>query len=135
MTHTVLVVDDGPDWRNMLAGLLKDMFTDITVLTASSVEEAKDLLSGHSCSLAIIDIRLDESDEKNIDGLWLLEHVRKYYPDTNAIIITGYASIETVEQALQPDKEGVRLAIDYVEKSKVTTDLLPRVKEILENNS
>lgn len=132
MADTVLVVDDGPDWRNMLAGLLKDVYPKIEVLTAASVKEAVAHLTNHHCILAVIDIRLDESDEKNVDGLKLLEQIKTDFPTTQALIITGYSSLETVEKALQPNEAGVRLAIDYVEKAQIQTDLLPRISQILD---
>ncbi len=131
MSHTILIVDDAPDWRAMLAGLVQDVFPAVQVVTAASMDEAKTQLTQDEFKLAIIDIRLDESDEGNIDGLTLAEFIRIHYPQTQALIITGYANLETVKQAMQPDQTGFRLVVDYVEKDKLNAELLPRISTIL----
>ena len=131
MSHTVLIVDDAPDWRDQLAGLIGDVFPDIQVVLASSIEEAKTCVSKNSFELAIIDIRLDDSDEDNIDGLVLADFIRKHYAQTQTLIITGYANLETVKQAMQPDETGFRLVSDYVQKDSIAAELLPRLSAIL----
>jgi DNA-binding NtrC family response regulator len=131
MSHTILIVDDAPDWRDMLAGLIAEVFPKIQVVTAASMDEAETCLAEHNFKLAIIDIRLDDSDEGNIDGLTLAEFIRAHYSQTKPLIITGYPNLETVKRAMQPDKTGARLAIDYVEKDKLNTELLPRLSAIL----
>ena len=82
MTHTILIVDDAPDWRDMLAGLIGDVFSEIEIITAASMGEAKSCLDQHNFKLAIIDLRLDDSDEENVDGLELAEfiHTQKAIP-------------------------------------------------------
>ncbi len=135
MSNTILIVDDAPDWRAMLAGLIEDIYPDFRVLTAASIDEAKTRLAQHNCELAIIDIRLDESDENNTEGLELLEFSHTHYPQTQALIITSYANLKTVKQAMQPDKSGTRLAIDYIEKDKIQSELLPRISAILGESS
>ena len=44
--------------------------------------------------VAVLDVRLDESDEDNIDGLLLMEDIRRKWPTTAVIILTGYATVE-----------------------------------------
>jgi two-component system response regulator HydG len=131
MPRTILIVDDAPDWRDMLAGLIQEVFPEIEVITASSLDEAKTELTRNDFQLAIIDIRLDDSDEANIDGLVLADFMRKQYPQTQALIITGYADLETVKRAMQPDMNGLRMAADYVEKDKLSSELLPRISAVL----
>ena len=131
MPQTILIVDDALDWRDILAGLIGDVFPEIGVVTAASLAEAKTLLPKYDFALAIIDIRLDESDENNIDGLTLAEFIRDHSPQTKPLIITGYANLETVKRAMQPDENGVRLVVDYVEKEKLNEELLPQITAIL----
>lgn len=132
MSHTILLVDDVQDWREMLSGLIRDVYTDIQVLTAASIDEAKTQLAQHNFDLAIVDIRLDESDENNTEGLELTTFIHKHHPHTQTLIITSYANLNTVRQAMQPNKAGIRLAKDYIEKDKLHTDLLPRIAAMLE---
>jgi DNA-binding NtrC family response regulator len=131
MSPTILIVDDASDWREMLAGLIGDVLPDIRVVTAASIDEAKTHLARNNVQLAIIDIRLDESDEGNIEGITLAEFIYANYPHTQALIITGYASLETVKRTMQPDDIGHRLVVDYVQKDKLNTELLPRITAAL----
>ena len=131
MDHHILVVDDAPDWREMLAGLIADVYPMFTVITVASLEEAKRQLARYKFELAIIDIRLDESDEDNTDGLDLTEYIKVNYNEIRVLIITSYANLDTVKRALQPTPSGLRLAADYVEKDKLTYELLPRISAIL----
>jgi DNA-binding NtrC family response regulator len=132
MSQTVLIVDDAPDWRTMLAGLIADVHPNFQVLTASSIGEAKTRLAQQDIELAIIDIRLDDSDEDNTEGLDLMEFIRKRYAQTEILIVTGYANLETVKRAMRPNKAGIRSAVDYIEKDKLHSELLPRLSAILE---
>jgi DNA-binding NtrC family response regulator len=131
MLRKILIVDDALDWRDILAGLIEDFYPDYVVVTAGSVEEAKDRLAQDTFDLAILDIRLDDSDEGNTQGLSLMEFIRQHHPHTPVFIITGYGNLDTVERAMRPNEAGVRLAVDYIEKDKVHTDLLPRVSALL----
>ena len=133
MSHTILVVDDAPDWRAILAGLIHDVHPGIEVVTAASLDEAKALLVQHDFDLAIIDIRLDESDEDNTEGLDLLEFICAHYPRTLSLVITSYASLDTVRRAMHPDQSGTRRAVDYIEKDKIHFELLQQLSAILGN--
>ncbi len=130
MSH-ILIVDDGIDWREMLADLIKEIYPMFQVATAASVDEAKSFLETEDIVLAILDIRLDERDERNTEGLTLMEFIHNTYPQIQVLIITGYANLDTVRRAMQPNQAGVRLAHDYVEKDKIQTELLPRISTML----
>jgi DNA-binding NtrC family response regulator len=132
MSPKILIVDDAPDWRDILSGLIVDYHPKYTVVTAASVDEAKNKLAQDNFNLAILDIRLDDSDEGNTDGIVLMEFIRAYQSQTPVFILTGYGNLETVERAMQPNQAGVRLAVDYIEKGKVNTELLPRIAMLLE---
>ncbi len=131
MSHTILVVDDVSDWRDMLAGLIEDVYPKFKVVTASSIDEAKNQLTQHNFDLAILDVRLDESDESNTEGLVLMEFIRGHYTQLPVLIITGYPNLDTVRQAMRPGESGIRPAVDYLEKAKLNIELLPRISEIL----
>lgn len=131
MTPAILVVDDAPDWRAILAGVIRDTCPGMKVLTAESLSEAQQILEDEQLDLAVIDIRLDEGDEQNIDGLALMEHIRRLYKGVQIIIITGYASIDAVKKAMRADDSGIRPAMDFVEKDRVHLELVPRLKLLL----
>lgn len=131
MLRKILIVDDALDWRDIVAGLIRDFYPDYTIVTAGSIEDAKNRLAHHTFDLAILDIRLDDSDESNTEGLSLMEFIRQNHSHIPVFIITGYGNLETVERAMRPNEAGVRLAVDYIEKDKIHTDLLPHISVLL----
>lgn len=99
----VLIVDDDLSILGVVAEVLEDDGYDVT--TASSGEDAIDLLSNDQFALVMSDIRLP-----GINGVEVLENVKKISPRTNVIMITSHASLETSIDAI---KHG---AYDYLLK-------------------
>jgi len=110
----ILVVDDLPDWRATLSGILLDEGYDVRV--ASSRQEALRLLEAERFHLAVLDIRLDESDEGNREGLELMRQIKSFDPTISVIVLTGYAKVDMVQEALRPQANGISLAYSFVEK-------------------
>ena len=97
----VLVVDDLPDVRSTLSGLLSDSGHEVR--SVSSRAEALQLMDTERFHVAVLDVRLDESDEDNQDGLLLMEDIHRKWPSTAVIILTGYGTVDMVQKALQPN--------------------------------
>jgi FixJ family two-component response regulator len=114
----VLVVDDLPDVRATLSGLLSD--EGYEVRSASSRVEALQVMDAERFHVAVLDVRLDETDEDNQDGLLLMHDIREKDPTVAIIILTGYANVKMVREALQPDREGVSPAFGFLEKFEVS---------------
>ena len=119
--YRILVVDDLADWRLTLRGLLTD--AGYQVKTAESLPGAIALLESQHFDLALVDLRLDETDEDNTAGLDLAQEIRQHWPRTKTVIITGYGTPERLRRAMEPDEQGHRLADEYVPK----TDIAPLV--------
>jgi len=126
--HRILVVDDLPDWRKTLGGLLKDAGYEVQVAGSSAAALAL-LRSGHF-DLALLDMRLDESDEDNREGLNLADEIRQHWPAVKVVIITGYGTPDTLRRAREPDARGQRLAEEYIPKNQ-TEDLVQVVQRVL----
>lgn len=127
--HKILVVDDLPDWRATLGGLLEDVGYEVQV--ADSFEEALAVLQAGGFDLAVIDLRLDESDEENVQGLDLAAEIGKRWPDIKSVIITGYGTPETVQKAIALDVNKQRLVDEFI--PKVESDhLVQVVQKVLE---
>jgi DNA-binding NtrC family response regulator len=124
----ILFVDDVADWRKMLSGLLSDH--GYKVKAVESREEAQRALKEEPFALAILDKRLDETDEKNAEGLTLARHISENYPQMPVIILTGYGTQEDVTVAQKPDERGKRLASAFVEKTHLD-ELLDVVESVL----
>jgi len=110
----ILVVDDLPDWRATLSGILLDEGYEVRV--AGGRQEALRLLAAERFHLAVLDVRLDESDEDNREGLELMRQIKARDPTTAVIILTGYADVSMVQDALRPQADGLPLAYSFVEK-------------------
>jgi len=120
-----------PDVRATLSGLLSDEGYDVR--SASSRVEALQLVDAERFHVAVLDVRLDETDEDNQDGLLLMHDIREKDPTVAIIILTGYANVKMVREALQPDREGVSPAFGFLEKSEVG-QLLEYVKRAFERS-
>ncbi|MGI4752762.1 MAG: sigma-54-dependent transcriptional regulator [Janthinobacterium lividum] len=101
----VLIVDDEEDIRNIIAAILKDEGFNPKV--AANSTQALKILAEKPVSAVILDIWLQGSE---MDGLGILEVIKKRYPLMPVIIISGHGTIETAVNAI---KMG---AYDYIEK-------------------
>ena len=88
----VLVVDDELGPRESLRMLLKPAYQ---IQTAENGRTALDLLRRFQPDIVIMDIKMPE-----MDGLELLRHVKRADPSIEVVMITAYASLETVKHAL-----------------------------------
>jgi PAS domain S-box-containing protein len=88
----VLVVDDELGPRESLRMLLKPSYA---IQTAENGRTALDLLRRFQPDVVIMDIKMPE-----MDGLELLRHVKRADPSIEVVMITAYASFETVRHAL-----------------------------------
>ena len=105
MSLDVLVVDDEADIRNLISANLKD--EDFTVRVAANSTQALEAISEKTPGAIILDIWLQGSE---LDGLGILEIVKKRFPMMPVIVISGHGTVETAVSAI---KMG---AYDYIEK-------------------
>jgi DNA-binding NtrC family response regulator len=122
--HRILIVDDEPDILEQLARILKEEGFDVTC--ASSGQHALKIFKTKQFSLVITDLSMP-----GMDGLQLLHKIKRLDKDTQVIIMTGFASIKTVIQALKNGK-----AFDYLTKPMEYLDeLLVSVNKAMEQRS
>ena len=122
----VLVVDDQSDMRTTLSGLLSDLGLEVN--SASSRAEALEVMDSVRFHVVVSDVRLDECDEDNCDGLLLMHDIRRKWPTTPVLILTGHATVRVIQEALQPDRDGTSLAFGLLLKSEF--DWLPDCVEM-----
>ena len=94
----VLIVDDQKNWRDLLAELLEGEF-DVTKVS-NYAEAVQHLQTRSPFHVVVSDQRLEDQDEKNEDGLRLIEHLKQRTKQTKAIIVTGYPTISAANKAL-----------------------------------
>ena len=114
----VLVVDDEPDIRELLELTLIKM--GLGVVSAGTIEEAKEHLKSERFDLCLTDMRLPDGD-----GLELVRHISGLRGDLPVAVITAHGSAENAVAAL---KAG---AFDYVSKPVGLEQLRALVKSAL----
>ena len=105
MATEILIVDDNADIRNILNELIIDAGYKTRV--AANYNQALTEIDKKMPDVAILDVKLDKSDN---DGIELLTHIKSKNKDVPVIIITGHANIEMAVKSL---KKG---AFEFVEK-------------------
>ncbi|MCT6836832.1 MULTISPECIES: nitrogen assimilation response regulator NtrX [Bombella] len=121
MEHEILIVDDEPDIRFLLAGILED--DGYLTREAANSDEAIRLFRESRPSLVILDIWLQNSQ---LDGMALLKLFKEQRPDVPVIMISGHGTIETAVSSLHHG------AYDFLEKPFQTDRLLVIVRRALE---
>jgi CheY-like chemotaxis protein len=94
----ILVVDDYPNWQNLLRTILEH--AGYEVVTAVSQSEAEEELSSGVFDVVILDMRLVDDQKYNVQGIALLGKIKSQTPTTGAIILTGYPDPIQEERAL-----------------------------------
>lgn len=110
MAVRLLIVDDDPVFRQELADLLEG---DHRVATAASAPKALEALEQEDFDVVFTDLKMPRQS-----GLELLREVRRRWPSTLVVLITGFATVETAVAAM---KEG---AFDYVRKPFQVSQIL-----------
>lgn len=117
----VLVVDDEMGPRESLKMILNPYYN---VHVAERGGQAIDMLKQHPVDLVTLDLKMP-----GFSGINVLEKLKQHDPDIEAIIITGYGSLDTAI-------EGLRLgAFDYISKPFDVNHILSLVKRGLERRS
>ena len=114
---TILVVDDEENFLILLRWFLTQRGYD--VVTASSADQAMDLLDGHAFDVALIDIKLGAGS-----GLTLLEELSRRLPELNIFMMTAYPTTGSIKRAF--DKGAARYLtkpVDLQELAKALKSL------------
>ncbi len=119
MPGTILVVDDEPQILHVISGILLD--EGFEVLTALDGETALRVVAEEAPELALLDIALP-----GMDGLELLEELKRSHPALPVIMISAYGS---VENAVRATRLG---AYDFIEKPPHADKILLTVRNALE---
>jgi two-component system nitrogen regulation response regulator NtrX len=121
MAHEILIVDDEPDIRALIEGILAD--EGYQTRQAANSDQALAAFRARRPSLVILDIWLQNS---KLDGLGILAAMHQEEPRVPCVMISGHGTIETAVQAIQQG------AYDFIEKPFKSDRLLLIVARALE---
>ena len=117
----ILVVDDEIDIRELMAGILADEGYETRV--ASDSDGTLAAIANRRPHLVVLDVWLQGS---RLDGIQVLDVLRREHPDLPVVIISGHGTIETAVAAI---KKG---AYDFIEKPFKADRLIHVVRRALE---
>ncbi len=118
----LLIVEDDPQARRNLHHIL-ERDGEYQVVAAAEGQEALDLAAGQEFDLVLTDLRM-----KKVDGMQVLAEVKRINPDTEVIILTAFASLDSAIEAM---KQG---AFHYLAKPYKIDEVRTQVTRALEKN-
>ena len=121
MVSDILIVDDEPDIRELVSGVLED--DGYETRTAATAEAAIEEVRTRTPSLVVLDVWLQGS---GMDGLELLQYLKSVDPLLPIILISGHGNIETAIAAIR------RGAYDFIEKPFKSDKLLLTIERAIE---
>jgi DNA-binding NtrC family response regulator len=102
-TLSILVVDDETNILSMVGICIQTLGVDVTL--CAKPQEVLHLLQTKHFDIAFVDLKMAP-----MDGIEVLQEIKRYSPDTTVVIMTAHGSIESAVQAI---KLG---AYDYLQK-------------------
>lgn len=115
-THEVLIVDDEKNLLDLLSRVLKDEGYEI--YKASNGKEALDIIQVRPIDIVLTDLKMPE-----MDGMTLIDTIKKLDSTIEVIVMTAFATVETAIEAL---KHGAR---DYIRKPFDLDEVVDAVKK------
>src|SRR5881296_3674932 len=141
MKHKILLVDDQQELRMLLADSFKARGYE--VMEACDGASLKAAFSGAQPDVALIDLRLPDAD-----GLELLTSLKAQWPDTEAIVLTGYGTLDFAVEATKrgafhfqtkPHNDGifnlVERALERKQQSQENSKLIDALKRMSGDSS
>jgi DNA-binding NtrC family response regulator len=128
MPGRILIVDDEKDMLVLLQRIISED-TDHEVVTETDPSRALELFKEKPFDMVITDLKMPK-----MDGIQLLEGVRKAGPHVSVVIMTAYGTIETAVEATQKG------AYDYItkpfrrERIVVTVNKVMQWQEMVKEN-
>ena len=116
MSEKVLLVDDEEDFLEAMSERMTARGMEVT--TASSAKEAIDIIDKISFDAIILDFQMPE-----MDGMEALQTIKAKRPESQIILLTGYA---TLEKGVEAMKIG---ATDFIEKPADLEVLSDKIKK------
>jgi len=115
----ILLVDDEANLRTVFSDVLKR--AGYRVKAVEDGHEAIKEVEQNTYNLALVDLRMPK-----MDGIEVLENIKKRKPEIPVIIYTGYGSVTTAVEAMRKG------AVDYLNKPFSAEELKLSIRKALE---
>ena len=114
----ILVVEDNPNWRQLLARILRS--EGYEVIESEDGEDALHLLEQHPLNLVITDLALPK-----MTGFGLLTYIRRHLPRLPVILVTAYLSPKVAINILDERTEFIPKPVNRDHLLAAVNRLLP----------
>lgn len=122
MKDTILLIDDEPEYRKLLAKLIR--LEGFQVIEADNGKTGLEVLQYEDISVVVTDVRLPD-----VSGLQLLSSIKAISPTCEVLVVTAFGRIEDGVQAI---KDG---AFDYLVKGDEENRVLNIISQAVEKHS
>ncbi len=119
---SILILDDEPIVAKRLKPALEKKGYKVESFTRST--DAMDRVRKQKFDIVITDLKME-----GISGMEFLEEVKRLWPDTEIIVITGFATMETAKESF---KKGV---FDFLAKPFKLGEIVEIVRKAVEHKN
>lgn len=120
MSATFLIVDDHPLFREALRLAIETAYPNASIVEASSVQAAKDVMAGRSFDLVLLDLSMPGT--KGFDGL--LE-IRTINPKQPIVVVSGLEDPRIIHEAMTYGAAG------FISKSVRKPELADAIRDVM----
>src|SRR3954469_6308213 len=141
MKHKILLVDDQEELRSVLSDSFR--VRGYEVIEAADAAGLKACLTGPQPDVVLLDFKLPDAD-----GLDLIPLIKKEWPETESIVLTGHGTLDLAVEATKrgafhfqtkPHNEGlynlVERALERKQQSQENSKLIDALKQISGDSS
>lgn len=115
----ILIIDDEENINKIMSDIIKD--EGYNAYTARNWKGASEILHKTGIDIVFLDVWLPQ-----VGGIEILKIIRKKYPGTEVIMISGHGTVDTAVQSM---KLG---AYDFIEKPLASDRVLTVLKHAIE---
>ena len=97
MKPRIMIVDDEPDFRSALAMSFEAQ--GYLVYQKPDADALRESFNGPQPDVVLLDLKLSKGDELKSEGLDLLPQVKKAWPETEVVVLTGHPTLDAAVEA------------------------------------
>jgi CheY-like chemotaxis protein len=116
--ENILIVEDEKEWRGIYERAAGSLGSPHEIRVATDKASGERLIEAMKFAVAVVDIGLDGSDDRNVDGVRVMEKIRTLGDETSIVVVTGRSG----QDVLQITRDALMKygAYDTVAKNRIS---------------